>query len=46
MCIALHLFNPQAPRQASLDAVLKRTNDLVFASAPRWAIAGLRQASA
>ncbi|HEY8566725.1 MAG TPA: patatin-like phospholipase family protein [Beijerinckiaceae bacterium] len=43
LCIALDLFSLQAPRPASLDAVLERANDLIFASAPRRAIAGLRR---
>ncbi|GJD82351.1 patatin-like phospholipase family protein [Methylobacterium haplocladii] len=41
LCIALDLFGLQAPRPASLDAVLERANDLIFASAARRAIAGL-----
>lgn len=43
VCIALDLFSLQAPRPGSLDAVLERANDLIFASAPRRAIAGLRR---
>ena len=31
-CIASDLFSLRAPRPASLDAVLKRANDLIFAS--------------
>lgn len=41
LCIASDLFGLQAPRPASLDAVLERANDLIFASAGRRAIAGL-----
>ncbi|WP_182180058.1 patatin-like phospholipase family protein [Methylobacterium radiotolerans] len=43
LCIASDLFSPRAPRPASLDAVLERANDLIFASAPRRAIAGLKR---
>jgi NTE family protein len=43
LCIALDLFSLRAPRPASLDAALERAKDLVFASAPRRAIAGLRR---
>jgi NTE family protein len=43
LCIALDLFSVQAHRPASLDAVLERANDLIFASAPRRAIAALRR---
>jgi NTE family protein len=43
LCIASDLFSPRAPRPASLDAVLERANDLIFASAGRRAIAGLRR---
>ncbi|GAB6842929.1 NTE family protein [Methylorubrum rhodinum] len=41
LCIASDLFSLRAPRPASLDAVLERANDLIFASPPRRAIAGL-----
>ena len=43
LCIALDLFSPQAPRPGSLDAVLERANDLIFASSARRAVAGLRR---
>lgn len=43
LCIASDLFSLRAPRPASLDAVIERANDLIFASAPRRAIAGLRR---
>jgi NTE family protein len=41
LCIASDLFSLQAPRPRSLDAVLERANDLIFASAARRAVAGL-----
>ncbi|SFL29263.1 patatin-like phospholipase family protein [Methylorubrum salsuginis] len=41
LCIASDLFSLSAPRPQSLDAVLERANDLIFASAGRRAIAGL-----
>lgn len=43
LCIALDLYSLQAPRPASLDAVLERANDLIFASAARRAVAGLER---
>lgn len=43
LCIASDLFNLQAPRPGSLDAVLERANDLIFASAGRRAISALRR---
>jgi NTE family protein len=43
LCVALDLFSVRAHRPASLDAVLERANDLIFASAPRRAIEGLRR---
>ncbi|AWB24466.1 patatin-like phospholipase family protein [Methylobacterium currus] len=43
LCIAFDLFGLHAPRPASLDAVLERANDLIFASAGRRAIAGLER---
>ena len=43
LCIASDLFSLRAPKPASLDAVLERANDLIFASPPRRAIAGLRR---
>ncbi|KAA2238128.1 patatin-like phospholipase family protein [Salinarimonas soli] len=42
-CIAVDLFALPAPRPASLDAVLERANDLIFASASRRAISALRR---
>ncbi len=43
LCIASDLFNLQAPRPGSLDAVLERANDLIFASAGRRAISALER---
>ncbi|MDP4026085.1 patatin-like phospholipase family protein [Methylobacterium sp. NEAU 140] len=43
VCIALDLFASAAPRPASLDAVLERANDLIFAGAPRRTIAALER---
>lgn len=43
LCIAVDLFGLRAPRPASLDAALERAHDLIFASAPRRAIAALRR---
>jgi NTE family protein len=42
-CIAVDLFDLAAPRPKSLDAVLERTHDIVFASAVRRAIEGLQR---
>jgi NTE family protein len=41
--IALELFNLRSPRPKSLDAVLERTQDIVFASPTRRAIEALRR---
>ncbi|MGN7124166.1 patatin-like phospholipase family protein [Methylorubrum thiocyanatum] len=41
LCIALDLFCLRADRPRSLDAVLERANDLIFASAARRAVTGL-----
>lgn len=43
LCIAIELFSLRAPRPASLDAVLERTHDILFASAPRRTIEALRR---
>ena len=43
LCIASDLFNLRAPRPGSLDAVLERANDLIFASAGRRTISALRR---
>ncbi len=42
-CIAVDLFALRAPRPASLDAVLERANDLIFASSSRRAIEALER---
>lgn len=41
LCIALDLFSLRADPPQSLDAVLERANDLIFASAARRAVTGL-----
>ncbi|RVU19781.1 patatin-like phospholipase family protein [Methylobacterium oryzihabitans] len=41
VCLALELFSLRAPPPASLDAVLERANDLIFASAGRRTLAAL-----
>ncbi|GJE11421.1 patatin-like phospholipase family protein [Methylobacterium longum] len=41
LCLALELFSLRAPRPGSLDAVLERANDMIFASAGRRTIAAL-----
>jgi NTE family protein len=41
VCIAVDLFGLTAPRPKSLDAVLERTNDLIFASPVRRSIRAL-----
>lgn len=43
LCIAVELFSLKAPRPRSLDAVLERAHDLVFASATRRTITGLQR---
>ena len=43
LCIASDLFSLQAPRPGSLDAVLERANDLIFASAGRRTISALQR---
>ncbi|MFE1601115.1 patatin-like phospholipase family protein [Methylobacterium sp. ID0610] len=43
LCIAVELFSLRAPRPRSLDAVLERAHDLVFASATRRTVAALRR---
>jgi NTE family protein len=43
LCVAVELFGLRAPRPRSLDAVLERTHDLVFASATRRTIAALER---
>ncbi|WP_158047623.1 patatin-like phospholipase family protein [Skermanella pratensis] len=41
--VAVDLFSLRSPRPASLDAVLERTQDIVFASATRRSVAALRR---
>jgi NTE family protein len=43
VCLAVELFSLRAPRPASLDAVLERSHDLVFASSTRRTIAALER---
>jgi NTE family protein len=43
VCIAIDLFSLKSARPASLDAVLERTQDIVFASAGRRRIEGLQR---
>jgi len=43
LCIAVELCSLRAPRPASLDAVAERAHDLIFASATRRTIEGLRR---
>src|SRR3954464_3107929 len=43
VCIAVQLFSLRAPRPASLDAVLERAHDLIFASATRRTIEALER---
>ncbi len=42
-CIAVDLFSLRSPRPASLDAVLERTQDILFSSATRRSVAGLKR---
>lgn len=41
LCIAIELFGLRSPRPASLDAVLERTQDIMFASPTRRTVAAL-----
>jgi NTE family protein len=43
VCLAIDLFSLRSPRPASLDAVVERAQDIVFASAGRRRIEGLRR---
>jgi NTE family protein len=43
VCLAVELFSLRAPRPASLDAVLERSHDLIFASSTRRTIAALER---
>ncbi len=42
-CIAVELFSLRSPRPASLDAVLERTQDIMFASPARKSIQALQR---
>lgn len=42
LCLALELFSLRSPRPASLDAVLERTQDMMFASPTRRSVAALQ----
>lgn len=43
LCLVVELFSLRSPRPASLDAVLERTQDIMFASPTRRAIAALQR---
>lgn len=43
LCVVVELFSLRSPRPASLDAVLERTQDIMFASPTRRTIAALRR---
>ena len=43
VCVAIDLFSLRSPRPASLDAVLERAQDIIFASAGRRRIEALRR---
>jgi NTE family protein len=43
LCIILELFSLRSPKPASLDAVLERTQDIMFASPTRRAAAALQR---
>jgi len=43
LCIAVELCSLRAPRPASLDAVVERAHDLIFASSTRRTIEGLKR---
>jgi NTE family protein len=43
VCIAIELFSLRSPRPASLDAVLERTQDIMFASPARKSVKGLQR---
>ena len=43
LCIAVELFSLRSPQPASLDAVLERTQDILFASAARRSIKALQR---
>ena len=46
LCIAVELFSLRSPQPASLDAVLERTQDILFASAARRSIKALQRSTA
>lgn len=43
LCVVVELFSLRSPRPASLDAVLERTQDIMFASTTRRSVAALRR---
>ncbi len=43
LCIAVELFSLRSPQPATLDAVLERTQDILFASAARRSIKSLQR---
>jgi NTE family protein len=43
LCIVVELFSLRSPRPASLDAVLERTQDIMFASPTRRAVDALKR---
>jgi NTE family protein len=43
LCYVVELFSLQSPRPASLDAVLERTQDILFASPTRRSVAALKR---
>jgi NTE family protein len=43
LCIVVELFSLRSPRPASLDAVLERTQDILFASPTRRTVEALRR---
>jgi NTE family protein len=43
LCVAVELFSLRSPQPASLDAVLERTQDILFASAARRSIKALQR---
>jgi NTE family protein len=43
LCISVELFSLRSPRPRSLDAVLERTQDILFSSATRRSVASLKR---
>lgn len=43
LCVVVELFSLRSPRPASLDAVLERSQDIMFASPTRRSVAALRR---